>query len=198
MGFLRIIPFAGFFLFLTLLAVKTIQVKSSGAKPAVRKNRVQGSFRTLFLLSFFVLFAFELIARIKWPDISILPAFLSTEIHTFTFIQVIGVVLILLSLLALYFALQAFGTSLRFGLSVDEPGELQTSGIFSLTRNPFFLSIELMFTGIAMVFPTPFFMAIGALAIVTIHFYILKEEKFMHRMYGKEYREYCKNVRRYL
>jgi protein-S-isoprenylcysteine O-methyltransferase Ste14 len=40
-------------------------------------------------------------------------------------------------------------------------------------------------------------MAISLLTLVSIHLFILKEERFMHKNYGEEYKNYSKKVRRY-
>ena len=45
--------------------------------------------------------------------------------------------------------------------------------------------------------PNLFLIGFSILAITGIHFFILKEEKIMRNMYGSEYEEYAKNVRRY-
>jgi protein-S-isoprenylcysteine O-methyltransferase Ste14 len=76
-------------------------------------------------------------------------------------------------------------------------GELITTGVFSISRNPFFVSIIIYFTGISLFYPNPFFIAYTVLTIVSIHFFILKEEEFLQKYYGKEYENYTNNVRRY-
>jgi len=87
--------------------------------------------------------------------------------------------------------------SLRFGLDPNNLGELVTSGIFAFSRNPFFVSILFQFSGIALVYPTPYFVGIAVLSIIFIHIFILKEERFMLDNYGQEYKAYRKKVRRY-
>jgi len=86
---------------------------------------------------------------------------------------------------------------LRFGLNENNRGKLINTGIFSVSRNPFFFSIILCFVGTALIFMNWFFIGFAVLAIVSIHFFILKEEKFMRQHYGESYREYRKKVRRY-
>ncbi len=93
--------------------------------------------------------------------------------------------------------LRALKQSLRFGLNKKNLGKLVTSGIYVWSRNPFFLAIDCLFVGITLVFPTPFFIGISVLTLVSIHLFILKEERFMHENYGDDYKSYAKNVRRY-
>jgi protein-S-isoprenylcysteine O-methyltransferase Ste14 len=93
--------------------------------------------------------------------------------------------------------LHALKQSLRFGLNKSNLGKLVTSGIYAWSRNPLFLSINCLFIGILLIFPTPFFIAVSLLTLISIHFFILKEERFMHKNYGEEYKNYSKKVRRY-
>ena len=72
-----------------------------------------------------------------------------------------------------------------------------TDGIFSFSRNPFFVSVILWFAGIFFIYLTVFFLVFLVSSIISIHFFILKEEKFMKGYYGIEYAEYIKRVRRY-
>jgi protein-S-isoprenylcysteine O-methyltransferase Ste14 len=59
------------------------------------------------------------------------------------------------------------------------------------------VSLLLYFTGTALIFSNLFFLAFTLAAFAGIHFSILKEEKFMQQVYGKEYRAYQQKVRRY-
>nr|WP_319511057.1 isoprenylcysteine carboxylmethyltransferase family protein [uncultured Draconibacterium sp.] len=95
------------------------------------------------------------------------------------------------------FTLRDLNQSLRFGLNESNLGKLVTGGIYAQSRNPFFLAINFLFAGISLIFPTPFFMGISLLTLFSIHFFILKEERFMRENYGMEYMNYCKKVRRY-
>ncbi len=90
-----------------------------------------------------------------------------------------------------------FNTSLRFGLDKNTRGKLITIGIFSISRNPFFLSLDIYFIGTAMVLPSIFFLVFAATTVVSIHFFILKEERFMADNYSEEYLKYRQKTRRY-
>jgi protein-S-isoprenylcysteine O-methyltransferase Ste14 len=127
----------------------------------------------------------------------VLPETITQLLFHSDFIQVTGVLIIVTSLIIMLLTLLHFRNSLRFGLNENNRGKLITSGIFAISRNPFFASLLLWFFGIALVFPSPFFIGFALLATAGIHFFILKEEKFMQRFYGAEYLEYRRNVRRY-
>ena len=76
---------------------------------------------------------------------------------------------------------------------------LVTGGIYRITRNPMYLGMALALAGAAMKvgslgawIPVPLFVAV-------IHYqFILKEEIFLTAIYGEEYLDYMKKVRRWL
>ncbi|MCK5730776.1 MAG: isoprenylcysteine carboxylmethyltransferase family protein [Draconibacterium sp.] len=111
--------------------------------------------------------------------------------------KVLGTIITIGSLIFFALTLQNFNKSLRFGMDSENLGGLITNGVFSISRNPFFISIILYFKGIALIYLSPFFIIFAALTMVSIHSFILKEEKFLQKNYGSEYEEYAKNVRRY-
>ena len=93
--------------------------------------------------------------------------------------------------------LKSFNKSLRFGMDSKNLGKLITTGTFSVSRNPFFVSILLYFIGIVLLIPNIFFIAIAISTVVSIHLFILKEEKFLKENYDKEYKNYAQKTRRY-
>ena len=81
----------------------------------------------------------------------------------------------------------------------EESTLLVTQGMFQLTRNPMYLGMVMILLGIALLFGTftPFFLIpIFIWLIQTI--FISNEEIMMARIFGDEYRDYKKRVRRWL
>jgi protein-S-isoprenylcysteine O-methyltransferase Ste14 len=76
---------------------------------------------------------------------------------------------------------------------------LNTSGLYSLTRNPLYWGNGLIFAGLLTVYAQP-----PALAVFTVflflqyHFIVLAEESFLREHYGPAYEEYCRRVSRWL
>jgi protein-S-isoprenylcysteine O-methyltransferase Ste14 len=158
-------------------------------------------FVRFFLYPFFLLVFHLLIFELNKPafqiSFSVLPALISESLFDSIFLKISGTVLIAISLGFMGFTLHCFNKSLRFGMDPNNLGELITTGIFSVSRNPFFVSIELYFVGIALLIPNLFFIAIVLSTIISIHLFILKEEKFLKKNYNKAYKNYSKKVRRY-
>ena len=76
---------------------------------------------------------------------------------------------------------------------------LNTSGLYSLVRNPLYWGNMLIFAGLLALFANP-----GALALFVIflflqyHFIVLAEESFLREQHGPEYESYCRRIRRWL
>ena len=197
--------FYGTFVFLSFVILIVIVVRSinsllrKGITPGAKKKKKVSTLLLypLFLILFFT-WIFELIRiAFQFPDI-VLPQQISMPVYQSTVLKIAGIIVIILALYLLKVALAHFGSSLRFGLDKNNHGKLVTTGIFSVSRNPFFLSLDIYFLGIALILPSFFFIGFFLLAFTGIHFFILKEEKFMKNVYGTEYEEYRKKVKRYI
>ena len=192
-------PLASFLLFGILIDWKTISLKREGVP--VSSNTKKSSFVKYFIypifLVIFILFISELVKPAFNFTYSVLPEFLTQKVFNYISLKVLGTALITISLIFMAFTLYNFSKSLRFGMDSKNLGKLITTGIFSISRNPFFISIILYFAGIALIYPNLFFIAMAVLTTISIHFFILKEEEFLRKNYEEEYKKYTKNVMRY-
>ncbi len=194
------LPLITFLLFVILITGKTIILKKKGVP--VSSGTKKSAFVKYFVYPIFllniILFISELVNLAFNFSYSVLPKLLTQNLFNSTSLKILGASLIAISLIFLAFTLHDFNKSLRFGMDSGNLGKLITTGIFSISRNPFFISIIFYFVGIALFCLNWFFIGFATLTIVSIHFFILKEEKFLQKNYGKEYENYTKNVRRYL
>jgi protein-S-isoprenylcysteine O-methyltransferase Ste14 len=76
---------------------------------------------------------------------------------------------------------------------------LVTGGPYRFTRNPMYLGMIVMLTGVALTFGSFAFLA-GALAMfLYFSFYVIpREEAYMTRKFGKDYTDFRARVRRWL
>ncbi len=90
----------------------------------------------------------------------------------------------------------------RIGTNVytfEEPGELVTEGVFSISRNPMYLGLVLAVIGAAMVSRTLAALVLSALfAVIVRYCYVAYEERAMRRKFGDPYEAYCRSVRRWI
>jgi protein-S-isoprenylcysteine O-methyltransferase Ste14 len=74
---------------------------------------------------------------------------------------------------------------------------LNTTGIYSLVRNPLYIGNFLIFSGLLLVFANIWAgVVVAVFLIAQYYFIILSEEDFLSQRYGKEYENYCGQVRR--
>jgi len=98
------------------------------------------------------------------------------------------------------FAFPAFlrlGDGSRFGLP-REPIEIQTGGIYGISRNPMYLGFYLVTLASLLLVPNPVNVCAGVVGIVLHHRVVLAEERFLLEAYGSSYAAYMRRVRRYL
>lgn len=190
-------PAAGFVLQVLLIFFNSLELKKKGVQVSAAKTSNPGNIKWVYpvFAILFLLFLTEIFR--PFYGFSLLPKGLTSFLFNSVVIRLTGVLAVFISVLILKITLYHFGNSLRFGLNESNIGNLVTTGIFSRSRNPFFLSLLLFFTGTALVFPNFFFLIFAVSAFVGIHSSILKEEKFMQQVYGKEYLKYQQKVRRY-
>jgi protein-S-isoprenylcysteine O-methyltransferase Ste14 len=130
------------------------------------------------------------------------PGFLpaSLIIHSIhkVYLRIPGMILISIGMIIFISGINAFKNSWRIGIDTNTRDVLITTGIFSYTRNPIFLFLNIYFIGTSLIYPTPFFISFALLTLIGIHHHIRTEEKFLKEHYGKPYLEYHKKVRRYI
>ncbi len=90
------------------------------------------------------------------------------------------------------------GRSVRFGIP-QEKTVFKTEGIYRFSRNPIYLGFNLMTIGSAIYHYQfiPVYIA-AAYSMMVYHLIILGEERFLGKRFGKQYKKYMKNTRRYL
>ena len=138
-----------------------------------------------------LLYAFHSAFRIfPWP--------LATLLIDSPVAKLIGVILISIGCVLFVMAYVSFGDSWRVGFDVQSPGALVTTGVFSFSRNPIYLFLNLWFIGTFLINGRLFFLILAILAVVVQHWQILQEETFLTDLYGQPYRNYLSRTGRYV
>ncbi|MCP5372146.1 MAG: hypothetical protein H6907_10485 [Hyphomicrobiales bacterium] len=73
-----------------------------------------------------------------------------------------------------------------------------TSGVYGLSRNPYFAAYLLMFLGFAVLLQNALLLAALAVAFILTHRMVLKEEAYLASVHGAAYADYRRRVPRYL
>lgn len=113
-------------------------------------------------------------------------------------LQKIGWVLLLVSLILVWFSQSQMANSWRIGIDENNKTKLVTKGVFSISRNPIFLGIMITNIGLFLVIPNAFTLLIISLSTLSINTQIRLEEEFLKREFGNEYKEYAEKVRRWI
>jgi protein-S-isoprenylcysteine O-methyltransferase Ste14 len=112
------------------------------------------------------------------------------------YLQIIGLVIIHVSLCWIMIAQYQMSTSWRIGIDEVNKTALKTSGVFGVSRNPIFLGMILSMLGIFFILPNAliFFLMLCTYFIIQIQ--IRLEETFLEKQHGASYLDYKKKVRR--
>jgi len=112
--------------------------------------------------------------------------------------DIIALVFLLIGTVLLFLSTIKLNNDLVFGLSSSGDHHLQTRGVFSISRHPFYMGfIFILFSSCLF---NPHYVNILAFigAWIIHHFIMIKEEQFLSSQYGDEYRHYAKRVKRYI
>lgn len=93
-------------------------------------------------------------------------------------------------------ALRSAGTSLK---PTQPTTAIVTRGSYRFTRNPLYVGLTCAFVGLALAFDTGWGFVVLVPLVATMHYgVVLREERYLERKFGDEYRQYRARVRRYL
>lgn len=100
-----------------------------------------------------------------------------------------------------------FATSSTQGLiraktTVNPYGEatgLVTSGLYSVSRNPFYVALVALLAGLGLLFDNAWQLAASILLFVALDLLVIRgEERFLRDRFGEEWAHYASQVRRWL
>jgi protein-S-isoprenylcysteine O-methyltransferase Ste14 len=183
-------------LILTITCAMFAMLSIAIGKSIVHKQPVFG--RPAIPLLFFIqakLFAFIILVflllrgfNVRIGVVYTLPAFFDFIALAFLFI---GVTLVCLTSFRLK-------RDLVFGLSDSSKHTLQTGGVYSISRHPFYLGFLLVLLSSVLFVPNIFNIILFVLTWIFHHFIMNKEEEHLTVRYGEEYKRYMKKVKRYM
>ena len=135
--------------------------------------------------------------------ISLLLGLLDAPLGTFYLLTKTGALIVALMLLAVNLlvgvaSLVGLMDSWRVGVLEDQQTDLIEAGIYSFSRNPYFLSYLIMFVAYTVLLQNVVLLALSIVGFAMIHLMVLKEEKHLTALHGEKYRQYRKRVPRYI
>ena len=148
-------------------------------------------------LVIFALWATEILATSLALDWRVFPEPLQRQLLDSLSWQIAGVALVTAGGAVFILALVSFGASWRVGIDAKTPGDLVTTGMFALSRNPIFVFLDLYAFGTFLINGTLGFLLFALIFAAGIHYQILQEENFLRRTYGAAYQDYARRTARY-
>lgn len=102
-------------------------------------------------------------------------------------------------LLRVWATYQFYGQRMRV-ISLKPQKKLITSGAFSISRNPLYLGGNVfIFFGAALLQGSPMAIVLTVLNIFVLNFWMIpREERQLEKNFGQQWKQYKKNVRRWI
>ena len=115
-----------------------------------------------------------------------------------SWLRLIGVLLLVLSLVWTGVAQSQMGEAWRIGIDTEHRTLLVQKGLFGISRNPIFLGMILTLLGLFLTLPNAFTLLTSVLGVVLIGVQVRLEEEYLAQKHPEAYREYQQRVRRWL
>ncbi len=152
----------------------------------------------LLALACLLVWSYELVAY-AWPlQIHLVPPRVGMVLFDSPALKIAGALLMPAGLAMYGLGTRELGGSWRLGIDRKTPGPLITNGVFSWTRNPIYVSFDLLLIGTFLTQGRLHFLLLALILAVMMHLQIRREEHFLIRNYGDAYRSYCAGVGRYV
>ena len=111
----------------------------------------------------------------------------------------VGGIVIALSFVLAAVVLREFFLAKTSFSSFSPSSALIRSGPFRYSRNPAYLSLSTLYFGLGIVVDSVWILGLGVVAVLITHYaVILREEAYLDRKFGDEYRAYLAEVRRWI
>jgi len=123
---------------------------------------------------------------------------LEFDISGYPVTKIFGIAFVSAGFILGILALIAMKNSWRVGIKYDQKTDLVTGGIFRFSRNPYFLSYDILILGYILIFPSIILIFLYLVLIITFHAMIKEEEVYLESVHGETYLEYKRKVNRYL
>ena len=166
---------------------KKIKVNYLGDKKNKLKNDIKfENILKVFSILMIIVQYFSIIINDNWYFINV-----------FSFIRIIGLIIILLGIVLLILALTAIKDNFLIGINPNTNTSLVTSGIYKISRNPIFLGFDLLYIGLFFVFPNPINLIFTIILVWLFDSLINIEEGYLVSSYKDDYINYKSKVKKY-
>lgn len=185
------------FLIQVFLIQSYIQWKKTGIKPYVFGNTDSphdycGRVYKVMVLGTWTSIAFYSFFETQYKYL--LPFWFMTE----DWLQHVGLAIAFASFVWIILAQNQMSSSWRIGINYEEQPKLKRDGLFSVSRNPIFLGVLVSYIGTFLIIPNALSFSIMLLTYVVLQIQVRLEEEYLGSTLGEDYKDYKKQVRRWL
>jgi protein-S-isoprenylcysteine O-methyltransferase Ste14 len=113
------------------------------------------------------------------------------------YLKYFALILFLAGMVLIALTISSLKKNLIFGLPRNKEHTLQTKGIFSFSRHPFYMGFLMIMLSSVILIPHIINIFCFIVAWIFHHMIMIREEQFLLAKYGPEYQTYLKRVRRY-
>ncbi|MCX2982687.1 isoprenylcysteine carboxylmethyltransferase family protein [Halieaceae bacterium IMCC14734] len=110
----------------------------------------------------------------------------------------LGMILMCASVLIARASLKDLGDSWRVGVIEDQRTTLIETGIYGISRNPYFVAYLLLFAAYTVFLQSLLLLILSGIGFGLIHRLVRNEENYLSKQHGDTYQKYKKDVHRYL
>lgn len=169
-----------------LLIKKQIKVNQLGKNKDDKKIKKFEKLLKIVTYTMVIVQVSSIIINDKWFIINIPPYF-----------KIVGLIILMISVILFIISILTIKDNWRVGVCYDNQTKLVTNGIYKISRNPAFLSFDLLYIGLSIMFPNPINLLFTIVLIIMFDVQIRYEEKSLYIKFGNDYQEYCQKVKRY-
>lgn len=113
--------------------------------------------------------------------------------------RVLGALLVAGYVVVFVLALRQFVASRNTLVTIKPATSLQTTGIYAFTRNPMYLSLVLLYAGLAVLVGNWWTLMLLPLLIAVVQLYVIRrEEQYLQEAFGQAYDAYRRRVNRWI
>lgn len=145
-----------------------------------------------------VLWSYELVAGAWSIEFHPVPPRLAVALFDSSATKIVGGLLMTAGVAVYGLGTRGLGDSWRLGIDRKRTGELMTQGVFSWSRNPIYLSFDLLTAGTFLIQGRLHLLLIALTLTAVLHQQVRREEHFLSEQYGDAFEGYCSRVGRYL
>ncbi|HMR45979.1 MAG TPA: isoprenylcysteine carboxylmethyltransferase family protein [Bacteroidia bacterium] len=123
----------------------------------------------------------------------------ATNFFHYRLSKVAGIAMLITAVFFLFRSLRQFFLTKNTVMLIKPATSLQTTGIYSITRNPMYVGLLFVYIGLTFLIGNLWNFIFFPLLVIFIQEYIIKrEEKYLQHEFGQEYEMYKQRVRRWL